>query len=1320
MDINSQQQVNTFVGGMNTDTSDALLESNQYRYAENLRLFTNTDSNSGELRLVDGTEIKKQFGEGYEILKLDKVRDIITIIAKAGGAWSVWLYKDPDDPKCLFGPCYTPIWENNKYPNLSTILNYESEDNIKLYIADGIHQIMTLKFSENPNFQQGSALLGNDIYKLLPKLNAALPKIDCFVRQQSGNIIGYRVQYFYRLYQQYGPTTSLSASSPVLSLYKNTQNGYETSSTGNSVKINIDLGVSFVNSTRFNRIQIFRIAYIQNGQQPKVDLICDSDISEFSNNGNNYIDDGTNIRNISVSEFLSYEKTETVPSQIEAKDNYLFASNLKYSQDQVDETFRTVGENIHQYFTNPTIAIGSTYRISGLIQDNRYQNQSYINISGQEVTYRPGETYRFGIIFYDNDGNKSSVFNLGDITIPEQRSLQNAYAIIDPVGNGEFDIKPINVNIKQIQYIPNCSKYEIVRCIRTLNDKYTISQGLLGRPMETFDYNNNSPKSLKKLTPSGFMTMNQFSVLSYPTGLQSSHLYGKLSNNILQFASPELIYQRDDFEDLIKRHSSDIKIHTVAEYMPSLNVEEEDLYPVASNTSLRGYQISVSGNLNDSNEYPLQLVRFTNNGLVDTYNVDWNVYHQYDYLKSNEAFLHYNYYIASPQSMLESSRNNVTRYLAFNIIFPHYHIDIPDSGTGALEDYKIQDTAYVDSVEWNDFANGDSIRFKDDIVNIDEYTYTKWSNPFLITYNCGSSTYVYNSLKNGNDYFGSGDGLYNSMVGRNALLPVGSSGISALFKIETPLNDNRYYKSDAAVDPLNQHTNDGFYNNPTTNSGWIKNYPVTGMGPYVITVADIRKSATPYGDGTNNTYCSFGDIFNNSAGDKIVSSGDCYIRLFKYNALHNWFDTTFVGANRMGTVYCVPIFTDIDLHGDYGITYNKNLTKGYYIQDKASAFDGYIQNRDAYLYNTAYNQHPDVIQYSKYDGTIVHPSKYGARVHYSAQKTNNELIDSWTNFQSMNFLDTDYRFGDITELKLFKDRLMFWQEHAFGIFAVNERVVLNDANDTQVVLGTGSVLDRYDYVSTVYGMKLGQHTACVSNDALYWWDSYNKEILQYVDKSSLTPLTQAKNIRNYINSNSENTHPHIYYNSKYKEVVCSCVNNQSVAYNELLQRFTSVYTSLVPVSSIPVNDQVYLAYMNSIYATKTNKGTVSSIFGVPAKPKLKCVVNHNNTLPKTFDIQIIGGTLYNSNSVSPNFNASGLANINITYTTQLNQTGEINGSKITNREYDFRLDVPRETQNALYGGRLKGKTMQCELWSTSNSTDFSLQYITTKYRMSWS
>jgi hypothetical protein len=56
MDINNDlQQINTFVKGMNTDVSDALMDSSQYRYAENVRLTTDTEENTGELRLVEGT-----------------------------------------------------------------------------------------------------------------------------------------------------------------------------------------------------------------------------------------------------------------------------------------------------------------------------------------------------------------------------------------------------------------------------------------------------------------------------------------------------------------------------------------------------------------------------------------------------------------------------------------------------------------------------------------------------------------------------------------------------------------------------------------------------------------------------------------------------------------------------------------------------------------------------------------------------------------------------------------------------------------------------------------------------------------------------------------------------------------------------------------------------------------------------------------------------------------------------------------------------------------------------------------------------------------
>ena len=64
----------------------------------------------------------------------------------------------------------------------------------------------------------------------------------------------------------------------------------------------------------------------------------------------------------------------------------------------------------------------------------------------------------------------------------------------------------------------------------------------------------------------------------------------------------------------------------------------------------------------------------------------------------------------------------------------------------------------------------------------------------------------------------------------------------------------------------------------------------------------------------------------------------------------------------------------------------------------------------------------------------------------------------------------------------------------------------------------------------------------------------------------------------------------------------------------------------------------------------------------------------------------------------------------------------------SNYEYEYRLTIPRDGEGKntnpfdsekQWGNRMRGKTMQCELKSSSNNLDFSLQYIITKFRTSW-
>jgi hypothetical protein len=70
---------------MNTDTSDALIDSSQYRYAENLRLVTNTDSNSGELRLIEGTS-SFDWDKGA-IKAITSIRDLLIVVGTDDKIW---------------------------------------------------------------------------------------------------------------------------------------------------------------------------------------------------------------------------------------------------------------------------------------------------------------------------------------------------------------------------------------------------------------------------------------------------------------------------------------------------------------------------------------------------------------------------------------------------------------------------------------------------------------------------------------------------------------------------------------------------------------------------------------------------------------------------------------------------------------------------------------------------------------------------------------------------------------------------------------------------------------------------------------------------------------------------------------------------------------------------------------------------------------------------------------------------------------------------------------------------------------------------------
>ena len=210
MDSNKIQneQTNTFSGGMNTDAADHVLSNDQYRDALNLRYVNNKESATGSLKVIDG--FKNIYSlKNEEIIETTQVGQY-GIFFTQDKTNNISVYRFPlekkdvtdRDIKLIFGPCSDwDIYEldtstGKKTRNrLSIVGRQEGPDNIKLYIADGIHQILIIDVLNDDTTPTSINDISTNSYEsLLP------PKISELIY---GSLKAGKNQYAFQFYSKY-------------------------------------------------------------------------------------------------------------------------------------------------------------------------------------------------------------------------------------------------------------------------------------------------------------------------------------------------------------------------------------------------------------------------------------------------------------------------------------------------------------------------------------------------------------------------------------------------------------------------------------------------------------------------------------------------------------------------------------------------------------------------------------------------------------------------------------------------------------------------------------------------------------------------------------------------------------------------------------------------------------------------------------------------------------------------------------------------------------------------------------------------------------
>lgn len=509
----------------------------------------------------------------------------------------------------------------------------------------------------------------------------------------------------------------------------------------------------------------------------------------------------------------------------------------------------------------------------------------------------------------------------------------------------------------------------------------------------------------------------------------------------------------------------------------------------------------------------------------------------------------------------------------------------------------------------------------------------------------------------------------------------------------------------------------------------------TLLGTYLT---NLRQQTTPYGgysftNRLTNIYYGDGNYFESENKWNTVFDGDCHVETFEYTSMHKVYGAyTKNGKDELQfpnthmITYSIPTESNIWCKFQHGWTLSSNARDNYasFIQSEPCEItEAYVQKEPEYVYNSVYSVQNISMPFAAYDD--LNPQDYNktidTRVYYSDLKQNDEIIDSWCKFRSSNFIDVDQEYGPITDICTFKNVLTFFQEQSFGVLSVNDRSVATDNSGQNIVLGTGGVLDRYDYYSNTYGMHKQQFCSVCTTGGLYWFDSHNNVICLF-DGQSVVQLSKQGKVQNILNKYKKNDNFKVFYNNRYNEVVFNILSDDmQIVYNEMLGKFTSTLT-------IPFDGAIQ--FFNGEYLVKKNDTVcVYQYDYLDESPKstnqqllssyVKYVVAQQPLVTKVFDNQEIV-TYENLQLQDTIYDDDDYFSKNHKYVWQT-ESQKIESSleeQITLRENNHRFAIPRA--DGLFGNRARGKVMICSIEDIKPNPATAIQYIITKYRQSWS
>ena len=776
---------------------------------------------------------------------------------------------------------------------------------------------------------------------------------------------------------------------------------------------------------------------------------------------------------------------------------YFHNPDVVVTDSAANKASTTIGEVPHYGFLDKTFDGGF----------NNYKNPLFTE---KFTGYQRGEIYRFGILFYDTNGNPTFVSPIGDIRMPDgiQDYITNDADNGRVVGNaadGQLTFKHAGsitqkfickknqnttltgdgVNLTEVLSVGDLVSGvgihpgTYVTALSGVNA--TISMAATDDAQETLYFDKPTqdihgfamyPKFQVKLSADTRSKISGYSIVRVDRTEQDKSV---LSSGVL---NQTIIHENSDGNDSMRHKNGQLysNIYSPAAEHESMSQSTFTYDTPESTLGSFSYSKKTGDKLKVVARLDAGFQDFTADTVPDfaTIGTESNMKHLRQYETDFKDFLLSGRY--APKS------NETPRSIQYSnkVLYTQYYAGINDTRT-ATQGTAVAIAQGIKPIEYGQnlgpaeevssskqgYDNHSTGRINQSFVN--KCRFTEENNVFVHVPD-EFSTHKHSNHVDGNAKTLHGvETVYLSLGGRTESE---SSVNAALYEI-----DIKHFEIGKTPDSTNKNP---FVLNYNSDSEVDKQYCFAQK-----LYAQIRRdvSSGQYGGSApsnyeSNQYISTGHVnFNPQAlNNDEVFGGDTFINMYSLKKFCRE-DGFTVGSD----IYPSPaIIFPVES------TVNIDLRDGTFF---GSTDDISYQAHDAFLMNETYSARNTTKTFLQKPFSFKDVNNYSNIVAASNLKLAGNLFDAFTTWDANEIHELDNTKGPIYNLFNLRNELFAVQSSGVSKLSINPRVVVDnaDAAAVTIVTGTGQVIQRSDYISTLYG---SQHfnNSIVTDTAAYWFD----------------------------------------------------------------------------------------------------------------------------------------------------------------------------------------------------------------------------------------